>query len=177
MLGIATGGCRGISPESVSQNADMSTPAQALGLPRTTSGSSEARESRRAGHVNETPGAIQMTPVRVAENRFSKFGISVATDNEAPREGRIRWIRIVAVDKDLERTLDISVGQRILAIDGVEVTKLTRFEVFRMITEKPGGAQIRLLVLSPSSGLPRFVTLKDMPPNPKLLSDPPRSRW
>ena len=86
--------------------------------------------------------------------------MSVQTNAEVSWAGPVDWMRISAVDPgSAAARANLLPGDRILAIDGILITKLEKTQMLDLLFHRRPGASSRMLILGQHGPLPRFVTL------------------
>jgi C-terminal processing protease CtpA/Prc len=96
----------------------------------------------------------------VNDSALSDFGMSVQTNAEVSWAGPVEWMRISAVAPgSAAARADLLPGDRILAIDGILITKLEKTQMLDLLFHRRPGASSRMLILGQHGPLPRFVTL------------------
>lgn len=113
----------------------------------------------------QTTAARSGTPTplpafKVQEWAFADFGLSVKTNFEVAVGERVQWMEVSSTEPDSSaRKAGLLPGERILAINARQVTGLTKSGLEELLFLRKAGEQVRLLVLGPGHGLPRFVSL------------------
>jgi hypothetical protein len=131
------------SPSAVRDSAPIATPHPGKKRPPPT-----------------TEELIKLKAYEVKESAFSDFGMSVKTNFEVIGGGDIEWMLISAVAPGSSAArMNLGAGDRILAIDGRQVTELNRDAMLERLFQRKKGETSRLLVLGRRDALPRFVIL------------------
>lgn len=72
----------------------------------------------------------------------------------------VQWMEVTSTEPNSSaRKAGLLPGERILAINSQQVTGLTKSGLEEYLFRRKKGEQVRLLVLGPGHGLPRFVSL------------------
>lgn len=107
-----------------------------------------------------TADAIRLAAVKVNEWPLSDFGMSVKTNFEVAQGENVQWMEVSGVEPDGPAAgARLSIGDRILAIDGTLVTTLTRDGLLDVLFKRKTGDRVRLLVARRNEALPQFVRL------------------
>jgi hypothetical protein len=122
---------------------------------RVKSSATGKSDSMTASDIVELPKFV------VTQKAFLDFGLSVVTNAEVQRGGKIKWVRVgVVIPGSLADQNNLMPWDQILAIDRVMVTELDREAMLQLLFEKSAGERLTLLVMSRRNGLlPVFVTL------------------
>jgi hypothetical protein len=113
-----------------------------------------------------TEDLIKLKAYEVKESAFSDFGMSVKTNFEVIGGADVEWMLVSAVAPGSSAArMNLSAGDRILAIDGRQVTELSRDAMLERLFQRKPGDTSRLLVLGRKDALPRFVTLSATRPD------------
>ncbi|HEX2854630.1 MAG TPA: PDZ domain-containing protein [Opitutaceae bacterium] len=103
---------------------------------------------------------FKLPSYEVRESAFSDFGMSVRTNMEVKWGASVEWMLVIGVDAGSSAAkLNLSVGDRILAIGGRLVAELSRDEMLAALFQRKKGERVEFLVLGVRQSLPRFVTL------------------
>jgi C-terminal processing protease CtpA/Prc len=96
----------------------------------------------------------------VKESAFSDFGMSVKTNLEVKFGADVEWMFVIGVNAGSSAAkANLSVGDRIMAIDGRLVTELDRDAMLAALFQRKKGDRVQFLLLGLKQPLPRFVTL------------------
>lgn len=96
----------------------------------------------------------------VQERAFSDFGMSVKTNFDVKWGGEVEWMIVTDVAlRSSAAVMGVRVGDRILAIDAVQVTTLTRDAMLDILFHRKKADRSRFLLLGEKESLPRFVWL------------------
>ncbi len=165
-LGLAL--CAGCA-ESLSGVVGRSASARTVASPDDTrawevprpdaAASAEAR--RQGANAAAAPSSPTVLPAyAVRETAFSDFGMSVKTNFDVQWGGRVAWMVVTAIDAGSSAARQrLGVGDRILALDGRQITTFDRDAMLAALFHRKQGETSRLLVLGPKEALPRFVVL------------------
>ncbi len=120
-----------------------------------------AARGRGADADKEARGeAIRLPAYRVQEGAFSDFGMSVKTNFEVASGGHIQWMEVSGVEPGGSAAArGLAVGDRILALDTVAVTTLSKAAMLEALFQRKRGAQMRVLVMAQRDAFPRFVVV------------------
>jgi membrane-associated protease RseP (regulator of RpoE activity) len=115
--------------------------------------------ARTANPVTEP--AEELATFEVRDSAISDFGMSLRTNLEVKWGDFVTWMRVTAIDPGSSAdAAGLHPGDRILAIDGTEITKLDRDAMLAALFYRKKGDRIRVLTLGVGQPLPRFVTLR-----------------
>ena len=119
------------------------------------------RTSTTPQTTDTRPGTPTPLPVfKVQEWAFADFGLSVKTNFEVAVGEHVQWMEVTSTEPNSSaRNAGLLPGERILAINSQQVTGLTKSGLEEYLFRRKTGEQVRLLVLGPRHGLPRFVSL------------------
>lgn len=108
---------------------------------------------------------IELPKFVVTEKGFVQFGLSVVTNAEVKRGGRITWMRVgLVIPGSLAARNKLDTWDQILALDGVIVTELDREGMLRALFQKHSGERLTLHILARRHGmLPAVVRLVHQP--------------
>lgn len=114
-----------------------------------------------AGANVETSGETVRLPVyRVQEGAFSDFGMSVKTNFEVASGGPVQWMEVSGLEPGGSAAVrGLAVGDRILALGGVEVTTLSKAAMLEALFQRKKGEPMRVLVMAARDAFPRFIVL------------------
>jgi predicted metalloprotease with PDZ domain len=122
-----------------------------------------AKDTAEAAHPGSKTSAAPATVLpayAVRETAFSDFGMSVKTNFDVQWGGHVAWMVVTAIDAGSSAAQRrLGVGDRILAIDGRQITTFDRDAMLAALFHRKTGETARLLVLGPKEALPRFVML------------------
>jgi hypothetical protein len=119
-----------------------------------------ATEAPRPDEKNPGAPATALPAYTVRETAFSDFGMSVKTNFDVQWGGHVAWMVVTAIDAGSSAARQrLGVGDRILALDGRQITAFDRDAMLAALFHRKHGETSRLLVLGPKDALPRFVTL------------------
>ncbi len=108
---------------------------------------------------------VQLPKFVVKEKAFANYGFSIVTNEEVLHNGAVKWVQVgVVLPGSIADQHNLDTGMKIVAINDVPVTELSRDELLRLLFERESGEHVRLLVLSRSLGLlPVFIDLAGPP--------------
>jgi hypothetical protein len=87
----------------------------------------------------------------VRETAFSDFGLPVKTNFDVQRGGHVAWMVVTAIDADSSAARPrLGVGDRILAIDGRQITTFDRDAMLAALPRRSPSETTRLLVPGPN---------------------------
>ncbi len=159
---LCLAGCQALSPGTASGIHDRA-PASDGGSPTGTRAWEVQRPlpTENTGSGGAAPSATTVLPAyAVRETAFSDFGMSVKTNFDVQWGGHVAWMVVTAIEAGSSAARQrLGVGDRILAIDGRQVTAFDRDAMLAALFHRKQGETSRLLVLGPKEALPRFVTL------------------
>jgi hypothetical protein len=112
--------------------------------------------------ANSVTAPAEVLPAfEVRDSAISDFGMSLRTNLEVKWGDFVTWMRVTAIDPGSSAdAAGLHPGDRILAIDDTEVTKLDRDAMLAALFYRKKGDRIRVLTLGVGQPLPRFVTLR-----------------
>lgn len=104
---------------------------------------------------------VELPKFVVTQKALMNFGLSVVTNAEVRRGGKIEWMRVgLVIPGSLAAQNNLMPWDQILAIDRVMVTELDREAMLQLLFEKSAGERVTLLIMARRHGLlPIFVTL------------------
>lgn len=104
---------------------------------------------------------VELPRFVVTQKAFLNFGLSVVTNAEVQRGGKIEWMRVgLVIPGSLAAQNNVAPWDQVLAIDGVMVTELDREGMLQALFQKSAGERVTLLIMARRNGLlPVFVTL------------------
>lgn len=150
LAGCGTGG----APSAASTAVSASPPLAGESTP------SVLRPASRPRPVLTTEELIKLKAFEVKASAFSDFGMSVKTNFEVSWGGDVEWMLVTAVDPGSSAArMNLGPGDRILAIDGRQITELNRDAMLERLFQRKKGDTSRVLVLGRRDALPRFVVL------------------
>lgn len=103
---------------------------------------------------------IRLPVYRVQEGAFSDFGMAVKTNFEVASGGAVQWMEVSGLEPGGSAAArGLAVGDRILALDTVAVTALSKAGMLEALFQRQKGERMRVLVMARRDAFPRFVVL------------------